>query len=82
MFIQGKGPKALRKAEKLKLKLTRVTLADVLENVYVTEALSINEGERARIYGLQFNFLRMPPTRIVYALNQNRFCITSKKPFF
>ena len=72
MFIQDKGHKALRKAEKLKLKLTRVTLADVLENVRVTEGLSISEGERARIYGITFNFLP-------HASYKDRFCVKPKQ---
>nr|CAG4647637.1 EOG090X00BV [Moina brachiata] len=51
-----KGEEGLRQAEKLRLKLTRVTLAEVLESVEVTERLSIRDS-RTRIYGFTFKFL-------------------------
>jgi len=57
----------LKQAEKLKLKLTRVTLADVLEKIDVTESLSIRET-RDRIYALKFHFL----PRKCY---KDRFCV-------
>jgi len=60
----------LKKAEKLKLKLTRVTLADVLEKIDVTERLSIRE-KRDRIYSLKFHFL----PRECY---KDRFCVKPK----
>ncbi len=66
-----KGPKALRKAQKLKLKLTKVTLADVLENVEVTERLSVRD-RRSRIYGFTFNFLP-------HASYKDRFCVKPKQ---
>ena len=71
MSDQIKGPKALRKAHKLKLKLTRVTLADVLENVEVTERLSVRD-KRARIYGFTFNFLPNSSYK-------DRFCVKPKQ---
>lgn len=66
-----KGPKALRKAEKIKLKLTRVTLADVLEKVEVTERLSVT-GNRTRHYGLTFRFLP-------HSSYKDRFCVKPKQ---
>lgn len=68
--LQLKGPKALRKAEALKLRLTRVTLADVLENVEVTERLSIR-NTRSRIYGFTFTFLP-------HSSYKDRFCVKPK----
>lgn len=69
--VQEKGPKALRKAEKIKLKLTRVTLADVLEKVEVTERLSVT-GNRTRHYGLTFRFLP-------HSSYKDRFCVKPKQ---
>lgn len=61
----------MRKAQKLKLLLTRVTLADVLENVEVTEQLSVRD-KRSRIYGLAFNFLP-------HSSYKDRFCVKPKQ---
>lgn len=71
IFLQSKGPKALRKANKLKLLLTRVTLADVLEKVEVTERLSVRDN-RSRIYSFTFNFL----PRSSY---KDRYCVTPQQ---
>ena len=62
-----KGPKGVRMAERLKLKLTRVTLADVLEKVDVTERIDAGNN-RSRIYTLTFHFL----PRDSY---KDRFCV-------
>ena len=70
-FYQAKGPKGVKQAEKFKLKLTRVTLADVLEKVSVSERLSL-QNCRARIYGLHFQFL----PRECY---KDRFCLKPKQ---
>ena len=68
-----KGPKGVKMAERLKLKLTRVTLADVLEKVDVTERLRIGAGNnRLRIYSLTFHFL----PRKYY---QQKFCVKPKQ---
>nr|CAG4636748.1 EOG090X00BV [Ceriodaphnia reticulata] len=66
-----KGPKALRKAQKLKLLLTKVTLSDVLENVEVTERLSVRD-RRSRIYGFTFKFLP-------HSSYKDRFCVKPKQ---
>ena len=67
-----KGPKGVKMAERLKLKLTRVTLADVLEKVDVTERLHLTENNRSRIYSLTFHFL----PRDSYS---DRFCVKPKQ---
>nr|CAG4641431.1 EOG090X00BV [Eurycercus lamellatus] len=67
-----KGPKAVKQAEKLKLKLTRVTLADLLETVEVTERMSIRTSNRSRIYGLTFTFLP-------HSSYKDRYCVKPKQ---
>lgn len=68
-----KGQKGLRKAERLKLKLTRVTLADVLEKVDVTEQLNVaGDSHRSRIYTLAFHFLPKDSYK-------DRFCVKPKQ---
>ena len=64
-----KGEEGLRLAHKLKKKLARVTLSDVLEDIDVTERMLVGSGDnRARIYDLNFKFLPQP-------CYQDRFCI-------
>jgi len=67
-----KGPAGMKKAEKLKLKFTRVTLADVLEKVSVSEVMSVSGDSRSRIYGLNFDFL----PRFCY---KDRYCVKPKQ---
>ena len=57
----------MRLAQELKMKLTRVTLSDVLEDIDVTERMLVG-SDRARIYDLNFKFL---PQHCY----QDRFCI-------
>ena len=64
----------MKKAEKLKLKFTRVTLADVLEKVSVSEVMSVSGDSRSRIYGLNFDFL----PRFCY---KDRYCVKPKQVF-
>ena len=66
------GEKGIKIAKRLKLKLTRVTLADVLEKVDVTERLDLTENNRSRIYSLTFHFL----PRDSYS---DRFCVKPKQ---
>ena len=66
------GKKGIKIAKRLKLKLTRVTLADVLEKVDVTERLDLTENNRSRIYSLTFHFL----PRDSYS---DRFCVKPKQ---
>ena len=67
------GEKGIKIAKRLKLKLTLVTLADVLEKVDVTERLRIGAGNnRSRIYSLTFHFL----PRKYY---QQKFCVKPKQ---
>nr|CAG4649915.1 EOG090X00BV [Sida crystallina] len=63
------GPEGVKKAERLKLKLTRVTLADVLEKVEVSETVNAApDVARSRIYTLTFHFLPRKSYR-------DRFCV-------
>lgn len=55
----------------MKLLLTKVTLADLIENVEVTERLSVREN-RSRIYSFSFKFL----PRASY---KDRYCVTPKQ---
>jgi len=67
----AKGSAGKKQAEKLILKLTRVTLADVLEKFTVTETMSVSGDRRARIYDLHFAFL----PRFCY---KDRYCVKPK----
>nr|CAG4651562.1 EOG090X00BV [Triops cancriformis] len=63
----AQSKKGGKKAERIKLRLTRVTLAEVLEKVDVSERIR-TQGQRARIYVIKFTFL----PRESYA---DRFCV-------
>nr|CAG4642277.1 EOG090X00BV [Evadne anonyx] len=67
----AKGSVGNKQAEKLVLKLTRVTLADVMEKFTVTETMSVAGDRRARIYDLRFAFL----PRFCY---KDRYCVKPK----
>ncbi|XP_059472140.1 DNA-directed RNA polymerase I subunit RPA1 [Neocloeon triangulifer] len=61
-----------RKAEKFKLRFTKVTVADVLEKIEVHEKMDLRSGDRMNLYKMHFKFLPE-------AAYKNRFPLTPEK---
>ncbi|CAH1774106.1 unnamed protein product [Owenia fusiformis] len=80
-LLKTKG--AEKKAQALRLKLTKVYLSDVLENVEISETLSLDEKfNRRRLFRIRFNFLPYSNYKDKYYVTPNFILDYMERKFF
>jgi len=71
-----------KKAEKFRLKFTKVTVADVLEKIDVYEKIDTRPGKRMNLYKMCFKFLPRSAYKTKYPLTPNKIMQFMEVSFF